>query len=133
MSLAWPVNENGRPDRIDAHHVTDSAEVAEKMLKKLRLGMMPPAIAPQPETMGKGVANDAVDATPRLYNLDQEIGERTNLAGKHPGDLGRRNPAVGATDPQDVRALLMSELGEKLGIAFLRPRGPSPVSLEKLF
>ena len=36
-------------ESFDAAHVADDAEVAEKMIRKLRLGMMPPAIAPQPE------------------------------------------------------------------------------------
>ena len=36
-------------ESFDGLHVADDAEVAEKMIRKLRLGMMPPAIAPQPE------------------------------------------------------------------------------------
>ena len=42
-------------ESFDGLHVADDAEVAEKMIRKLRLGMMPPAIAPQPE-------RDIVDA-----------------------------------------------------------------------
>lgn len=53
-------------------------------LQAVRQGPWKLAIAPQPETMGKGVASDASGKTPRLYNLDEEIGERTNLAEKHP-------------------------------------------------
>lgn len=36
-------------ESFDGLHVVDDAEVAEKMIRKLRLGMMPPTIAPQPE------------------------------------------------------------------------------------
>jgi hypothetical protein len=36
------------------------------------------------ETMGKGVLADASGPAPRLYNLDQDIGEKTSVADKHP-------------------------------------------------
>jgi len=53
-------------------------------LQAVRQGPWKLAITAQPETMGKGPAPDASGTEPRLYNLDQEIGEQTNLAGKHP-------------------------------------------------
>lgn len=53
-------------------------------LQAVRQGPWKLAIAPQPQTMGKGVADDARGDRPRLYNLDEEIGERTNLAAQHP-------------------------------------------------
>ena len=34
--------------------------------------------------MGKGVLADANGTAPRLYNLDEDIGEKTNVADKHP-------------------------------------------------
>ena len=34
---------------LDLAHVEDSAELAEKMIRKLRAGMMPPAGAPRPD------------------------------------------------------------------------------------
>lgn len=52
-------------------------------LQAVRQGPWKLAIAPQAETMGKGTSDDS-KITPRLYNLDQEISERTNLAGNHP-------------------------------------------------
>ena len=52
-------------------------------LQAIRQGPWKLALMPQPETMGKGVANDA-KANPRLYNLDREISEQTNLADQHP-------------------------------------------------
>ncbi|MCF7674508.1 MAG: sulfatase [Akkermansiaceae bacterium] len=53
-------------------------------LEAVRQGPWKLAVAPQNETMGKGVLPDASGTAPRLYNLEQEIGENTNLADKHP-------------------------------------------------
>jgi arylsulfatase A-like enzyme len=52
-------------------------------LQAVRQGPWKLAIATQPETMGKQAASDATE-NPRLYNLDQEIDEKTNLAAQHP-------------------------------------------------
>jgi arylsulfatase A-like enzyme len=52
-------------------------------LQAVRQGPWKLAIATQPETMGKQAASDA-KTNPRLYNLDQEIDEKTNLAAQHP-------------------------------------------------
>ena len=53
-------------------------------LQAVRQGPWKLAIAPQAEAMGQAVASDASGTTPRLYNLDAEIGEKTNVAGEHP-------------------------------------------------
>ncbi len=53
-------------------------------LQAVRQGPWKLAIAPQSEAMGQGVESDASGKAPRLYNLDQEIGERTNHADGHP-------------------------------------------------
>ena len=53
-------------------------------LQAVRKGPWKLAIAPQNETMGRPVAADALGRKPRLYNLDLEIGEKTNLAADHP-------------------------------------------------
>jgi arylsulfatase A len=53
-------------------------------LEAVRQGPWKLAIAPQHETMGKGVLADASGTAPRLYNLDQDIGEKTNVADQHP-------------------------------------------------
>jgi arylsulfatase A-like enzyme len=58
-------------------------------LEAVRQGPWKLAIAPQHETMGKGVLADASGTAPRLYNLDQDISERTNVADKHPDIVGR--------------------------------------------
>ncbi|QOV90210.1 sulfatase family protein [Humisphaera borealis] len=53
-------------------------------LQAVRQGPWKLAFAVQPEIKGQAAATDVVDGKPRLYNLDQEIGEKTNLADKHP-------------------------------------------------
>jgi len=53
-------------------------------LQAVRQGPWKLAIAPQPEAVGSGVSSDASAKAPRLYNLDEEIGEKTNVADKHP-------------------------------------------------
>ena len=54
-------------------------------LQAVRQGPWKLAIAAQRESMGKrDAASDAGGKQPRLYNLDAEIGEQTNLADKHP-------------------------------------------------
>ncbi len=67
---------------------TESAREAHyyfsgNQLQAVRQGPWKLAVASQPETMGRGVAADA-NRNPRLYNLDSEIGEQTDLSAKHP-------------------------------------------------
>jgi arylsulfatase A-like enzyme len=73
-------------------------------LQAIRKGPWKLAIMPQNETMGRPVAPDAQTDGPRLYHLDQEIGEKTNLAARHPEVV------------QELRALgdkIMAEIGGK--------------------
>jgi len=77
-------------------------------LEAVRQGPWKLATASQHETMGKGVLADASGTAPRLYNLDEEIGEKTNMADKYPdivaklqalatrmsGEIGGENPAA---------------------------------------
>ncbi len=54
-------------------------------LKAVRSGSWKLAVAPQ--SLGMGIRERAADlqtSEPRLYNLDEEIGEVTNVAAKHP-------------------------------------------------
>jgi arylsulfatase A len=53
-------------------------------LEAVRQGPWKLAIAPQIETMGQSLSDDAKGTEPRLYNLDEEIGERTNVAAQNP-------------------------------------------------
>lgn len=85
-------------------------------LQAVRQGAWKLAIAPQPETMGKGVSSDASGKEPRLYNLDQEIGEQTNLAAKHPEVVARlqalaaaMSARIGGNEPTERRAAGVAE------------------------
>jgi arylsulfatase A len=53
-------------------------------LQAVREGPWKLALVPQNETMGRPVQPDARTSKPRLYNLDTEIGEQTNLADQQP-------------------------------------------------
>ena len=53
-------------------------------LEAVRQGPWKLALAPQIETMGRSFDDDAKGSEPRLYNLDGEIGERTNVAAQNP-------------------------------------------------
>ncbi len=53
-------------------------------LQAVRQGPWKLAVTAQRETMGKDAASDASGKQPRLYNLDIEISEQTNLADKNP-------------------------------------------------
>ena len=83
---------------------------ASYQLQAVRQGPWKLAIAPQPETMGKGVATDASGQEPRLYNLDAEISEQTNLIRQHPDVAARlaalaeaMNARIGGTMPTERR------------------------------
>jgi arylsulfatase A len=52
-------------------------------LQAVRQGPWKLALVAQSDPQSKGIAEDSKE-NPRLYNLDDEIGEKTNLAGKHP-------------------------------------------------
>ena len=80
-------------------------------LQAVRQGPWKLALAPQPETMGKGISSDASGKEPRLYNLDHEIGEQTNLAAKNPEIVQRlqtlaaaMSARIGGNEPSERRA-----------------------------
>ena len=58
-------------------------------LQAVRQGPWKLALAPQPETMGKGVAPDASGREPRLYQLEDDIGEQVNVAAQQPDVVAR--------------------------------------------
>jgi hypothetical protein len=58
-------------------------------LQAVRQGPWKLAIAAQKDTMGRGADPDAGGSAPRLYNLDEEIGERTDVADQHPDVVAR--------------------------------------------
>jgi hypothetical protein len=78
-------------------------------LQAVRQGPWKLALVPQLKTTGKGIAPDAV-TNPRLYNLDEDIGERTNLAAQHPdivvrlkGLAEKLNAEIGGENPNARR------------------------------
>lgn len=79
-------------------------------LQAVRQGPWKLAIEPQRETMGREALPDASDNTPRLYNLDVEIGEKTNLADANPEVVARlsalakaMSQEIGGADPSARR------------------------------
>ena len=84
-------------------------------LQAVRVGPWKLAIAPQGEGMGKnGPTVPASLDKPRLYNLDVEIGERTDVAAEHPDVVNR------------LRALavqMAAELGDGQPGPAVRPAG----------
>ena len=58
-------------------------------LQAVRQGPWKLAIVPQNEAMGSKVPPDASGTNPRLYDLDHDIGERTDVADKHPDIVER--------------------------------------------
>ena len=73
-------------------------------IQAVRQGPWKLAIAAQPRSMGQNTDPDASGNAPRLYNLDQEIGEQTNLAAKHPEVVAKL---------QSLAAKMTAEIGGK--------------------
>ena len=70
-------------------------------LQAVRQGPWKLAIAPQNEMKGKELADDVKNSPVRLYNLDEDIGERTNLADKQP-DIVKRLQALAAAKNEEI-------------------------------
>ena len=75
-------------------------------LQAVRQGPWKLALVPQNETMGHPVSPDAQTSAPRLYNLDNEIGEKTNVAEANPEVVAKLtaladaiSKEIGGTDP----------------------------------
>ncbi len=78
-------------------------------LQAVRQGPWKLALTQQSESLSKGIATDA-KINPRLYNLDDEIGEQTNLADKHPEIVAklqslatRMSEEIGGNQPKSRR------------------------------
>jgi len=82
-------------------------------LQAVRQGPWKLALVPQKETMGRDLKPDADTKTPRLYNLDAEIGEQTNVATKHPEIVAKLTALAGK---------MTSEIGDPTPTA-RRPAG----------
>ncbi|MSR65840.1 MAG: arylsulfatase [Pedosphaera sp.] len=75
-------------------------------LEAVRRGAWKLAIAPEKESKNKDAQAEASGVAPRLYNLDQDIGETTNVADKHPDIVARlhalatrMNSEIGGENP----------------------------------
>jgi arylsulfatase A len=69
----------------EAHYYFNGSD-----LQAVRQGPWKLAIVPQKDGMGSSkVPEDASGTNPRLYDLDHDIGERTNLSDKHPDIVER--------------------------------------------
>jgi arylsulfatase A-like enzyme len=75
-------------------------------LQAVRQGPWKLAMVSQNETMGRPALPDAKTNAPRLYNLDKEIGERTNVAEAHPDVVAnlsalakKMNAEIGGSTP----------------------------------
>ena len=98
-------------------------------LQAVRQGSWKLAIAPQHETMGKETLADARTDTPRLYNLDADISEKTNVADAHPDIVARlaalaktMNTEIGGANPTARRAAGQAENPNMLYPADRPPR-----------
>ena len=64
-------------------------------LQAIRQGQWKLALTPQNDGMGQGIPADARGDSPRLYYLDQDIGERSDVSAEHP-DVVRKLAALAA-------------------------------------
>ena len=67
-------------------------------LKAVRSGPWKLAVAPQKENTGKPEPKQTGPFTPKLYNLDDDIGETTDVADKHPDVVKRLQEFVSQMD-----------------------------------
>ena len=79
-------------------------------LQAVRQGPWKLALMAQGEMKGKGLPEDVKGSTPRLYNLDADIGERSDVAGQHPEIVQRlqslaaaMSAEIGGTTPKSRR------------------------------
>jgi arylsulfatase A-like enzyme len=105
----------------DAHYY-----FSQFKLQAVRQGPWKLAIEPQIETMSRPVEPDARTDAPRLYNLDEEIGEKTNVAAAHPEVVAKltalaeaMNQEIGGANPTSRRPA-----GKVANPSFLYPSEP---------
>jgi arylsulfatase A len=67
-------------------------------LEAVRSGPWKLAVAPQSENIGKPKEPENGPFVPKLYNLDDDIGEKTDVADKHPDDVKRLQELVKKMD-----------------------------------
>jgi arylsulfatase A-like enzyme len=99
-------------------------------IQAVRQGPWKLALTPQPENLGQ---KQAGSKQPRLYHLDQEIGEKTDLSEQHPEIVARlqklaveMTSEIGGTDPTARRPA-----GHVENPATLYPTDPRPAHKPK--
>ncbi len=70
-------------------------------LQAVRQGLWKLALTPQNDGMGQGMPADAKGNSPRLYNLEQDIGERSDVSAEHP-DIVRKLAALAAEKDAEI-------------------------------
>ncbi len=95
-------------------------------LQAVRQGPWKLALVPQHESMGKSTAPDVKPGVLRLYNLDEDIGERTSVADKNPdivaklkalaekmeAEIGGKNPRARRPAGEIENAKMLYETGD---------------------
>jgi arylsulfatase A-like enzyme len=69
-------------------------------LQAVRQGPWKLAVAPQNEAKGRDLPDDVKASAVRLYNLDEDIGERSNVADKHPDVVAKLQGLIAAMDAE---------------------------------
>ncbi len=70
------------------------------VLEAVRQGPWKLALGPQNETMGRPALADASGPAPRLYNLEEDISERSDVAARHPEQVAKLAALAAAMDKQ---------------------------------
>lgn len=94
-------------------------------LEAVRAGQWKLAVAPQNENIGKPKTPEKEPFTPRLYNLDTDVGEKTDVAGQQP-DVVKRLQEFVATMDGDLGAMKQGPGVRPPG----RVQGPRPLLLK---
>lgn len=102
-------------------------------LQTVRQGPWKLALMPQNEAMSRPVKEDAQGKQPRLYNLDEEIGEKTDVAAKHPEVVAKlsalaeaMNAQIGGNQPAARRPAGKVEKAQTLYPMQPRKKGAAP-------
>ena len=74
-----------------------------------------------------GELQDGQTVQVRMNDDISNVAMNEHFAGQQAENLIGRDPAIGATDPEVFRGLLLSERPEEAGVVVFHLRGPSPV------
>jgi arylsulfatase A len=101
-------------------------------IQAVRQGPWKLALTPQGNAQAKGQLEDDAKTNPRLYNLDAEIGERTNLAEQHPEIVSKLAALANAMNAEIGGAISKSRRppGEAAQPVTLYPTNEQPLPKE---